>query len=97
MTVLVWNVRGLNKPTRRRDVKNHIQLLSPSIVALLETKVKQQFSVRILSCLPKGWAYCNNYTHSYGGRIWVCWNQEVRKCDVIAKSGQHVTLSTNNT
>ena len=49
MTVLVWNVRGLNKPTRRRDVKNHIQLLSPSIVALLETKVKEQFSARILS------------------------------------------------
>ena len=26
---MVWNVRGLNRSVRRRDVKSHIQKLSP--------------------------------------------------------------------
>ena len=69
MTILAWNVRGLNKPIRRRDVKKHIQSLSPSIVALLETKVKEQLSERILSYIPKGWAYSNNYAHSIRGKF----------------------------
>ena len=96
MTILVCNVRGLNKSVRRRNVKSHIQKLSRSIVALLETKVKEQHSKRLLSYIPHNWAFCNNYTNNHGGRIWVCWNQVVWTCVVIAKSSQHITLSVKN-
>ena len=97
MSLLVWNVRGLNKSVGRKDVKNHIKNLSPSIVALLETKLKENHSAKVLACIPKGWAFSNNYTHNAGGRIWVCWNQAVWKFDEVDKCSQHVTLTAKNT
>jgi len=40
MTMLFWNVRGVNKKRRRKDVMNHIQSHHPDVVGLIETKVK---------------------------------------------------------
>ena len=47
MTILLWNVRGLNLKERRRDVIDHITKLEPSMVGLVETKVKEHKSYRI--------------------------------------------------
>jgi len=61
MSILVWNVRGLNLK-ERRDVIGHTYKYSPPIVGLLETKVKENKSFRILKCLPYGWSHLNNYS-----------------------------------
>ncbi|XP_020249670.1 uncharacterized protein LOC109827119 [Asparagus officinalis] len=62
--MLIWNVRGMNKASRRRDIKRHIHSLKPSVVGLLETKVKSSKSHRITKCIPPLWSYCNNYIAS---------------------------------
>ena len=72
------------------------QQLSPSVVAFMETKVKEHSLREYSLAFLKGWGFCNNYSHSYGGRIWVCWNKEIWKCGEIAKSGQHITLTMDN-
>jgi len=77
MSIFAWNVRGLNKKERRRDVIQHISKYNPSLVALVETKVKQCKQNRVIKCLPQGWAFCNNYSSSLLGRIWIGWNKNV--------------------
>ena len=47
MGILVWNVRGLNTKERRKDVRDHVHKFYPSIVGLVETKVKPEKAFRI--------------------------------------------------
>jgi len=45
---------------RRQDVKDHIYKQKPSIIGLVETKVRANKSRRILGCIPQGWGNANN-------------------------------------
>ena len=60
MSMVIWNVRGFNKESRRQDVLNHIQHHSPSLVALVETKVKIENLPRLSNCVPLSWKSCHN-------------------------------------
>ena len=50
MTILIWNVRGLNKLAKM--LMNMFFKISPSFIGLVETKVKLHNSQRITSCIP---------------------------------------------
>ena len=50
MSILVWNVRGLNK-LERRDLKDHLTKVIPSMITLVETKVKTQKNYRIVNSI----------------------------------------------
>lgn len=39
MSIITWNVRGLNSPERRLDLSNFLKTENPSIVGLLEHKL----------------------------------------------------------
>jgi len=69
MSILTWNVRGLNLEARRKDVKEHITKHKPSFVALLETKIKVNKMIRLIRCIPASWMHKTNHEHSIGGRI----------------------------
>jgi len=71
MSVLIWNVRSLNKRVRRQDVIDHIAKYPPSFVGLVETKVKLQHSNRITSCIRNAWSSSNNCQFFNHGSIWV--------------------------
>jgi len=92
----MWNVGGLNKKERRRDVIHHLSNHQPSLVALVETKVKECKAKRVENTLHHWWGSCNNYDHSNLGRIWVGWNKNVWDCQVVNSSYQHVTIQANN-
>ena len=53
-----WNVRGLNLE-ERRDVMDHISMYGPTIVGLVETRVKESKASRITRYLPHGWSFLN--------------------------------------
>ena len=67
---------------------DHITKYSPSLVGLMETKVKLQNAVRINSCMPQAWASCNNCQFSNNGRLSVFWNHSIWSCTELAKSSQ---------
>jgi len=96
MSVLVWNVRGLNKKVRRNDLKDQLHKWSPSLVGLVETKVKENNSVRVTNCFPNNWQYMNNYTFSPRGRIWIVWDPACWTCQVISSSEQQITITCQN-
>ena len=64
MSILIRNVRGLNKE-RRQDLKEHLAKYTPSILVLVEIKVKPNQEHRILRCIPPYWFFTNNYEYSF--------------------------------
>jgi hypothetical protein len=78
----------MNKKDRRRDIRNNIEKLKPSIVGLLKTKVRSNKSLKVQKCFPAPWSYCANYTYSPKGRIWVAWDSNIWEASVISSSLQ---------
>lgn len=77
MILCSWNVRGLNDPRKCREVNKFLHINNIKIVALVETKVKSQNSLKIQKKFGTSWSWVDNYSHSPRGRIWVGWcNQE---------------------
>ena len=75
---------------------DHIHSHAPSIVALVETKIKLSKIRRVNSCVSPNWPSCNNFHLSSRGRIWISWNPDVWTCDVYAISIQQITLTVQN-
>ena len=96
MSVFIWNTRGLNIKERIQDLKDQLFKLRPSVVGLVETKVKEHKSHRITRCLPHNWSFANNYMYSPRGRIWVAWDMSVWDCNVISTSAQQISMDCTN-
>src|SRR3954469_731835 len=96
MTILFWNVRGLNRGPRIRDYIHLSSTYKPSIVGLVETKIKEINSSRILCHIPNDWESLNNYSSDPHGRIWIIWDARVWSCNMIQGSSQHITISAIN-
>ncbi|XP_020250141.1 uncharacterized protein LOC109827547 [Asparagus officinalis] len=86
----------MNNLSRRKDIKRHIKSLNPSLIGLLETKVKPAKSYRVSKCFPPHWSYCNNYTASSRGRIWVAWDAEVWNGTILSVTLQQITIMLQN-
>ncbi|KAL7184384.1 hypothetical protein ACSBR2_026520 [Camellia fascicularis] len=82
--------RGLNDPSRQREVAKFLKKEDINIVGLLETKVIDSNHVRILNHVLHDWVSLANYEHAILGRIWVCWNPAFCTIDVLDSSDQHM-------
>lgn len=47
MSILAWNIRGLNDPNKVKEIKHYLDSQHVSIVGLLETRVKEKNTKRI--------------------------------------------------
>lgn len=72
--IVTWNVRGINKEARHKEVCSYLHSFDVPIVALLETRVKKHNADRIRSKFGNKWEFADNYTHHDNGRIWLMWN-----------------------
>lgn len=79
-SIACWNVRGLNKASRRLDVKSFLSNNKTYLVGLLETKIRLQRKNRVLKAF-KDWQSIANYDYCPDGRIWMLWKPA--KCSVI--------------
>lgn len=60
-----------------------------SVAALIETKVKEMNSSRILQNLGN-WKFVGNYTYAHNGRIWLIWNSAKVSVACLSVTGQLV-------
>ena len=75
MTILVWNVRGLNDPLKQKGVVSRIRELKVNLACLIETRVKEQNMENIIRRHFVGWKVLSNYSNeASNGRIWFLWN-----------------------
>ncbi|KAF9598855.1 hypothetical protein IFM89_031975 [Coptis chinensis] len=74
MSIACWNTRGLNDINKAKEVHKAISENNLCIVALLETKVRQDnFSFFSQIACPS-WEYLNNYDSHFSGRICLAWD-----------------------
>ncbi|XP_056685776.1 uncharacterized protein [Spinacia oleracea] len=73
MIVCTWNVRGLNDPNKVVEVRRLLETNKISVIALLETRVKENKASKIQNKLGSCWKWEMNYSYSPKGRIWIGW------------------------
>lgn len=92
MTCFFWNVRGFNKDLKHFVVFEWVNNKEMRFGCILETRVKEGKSEKILEKVFRDWSSITNYEDSQGGRIWLLWRDSVRMSPVY-KSDQIITCS----
>jgi hypothetical protein len=100
MNFLIWNVRGLNHPSKQREVKSLINIHKIGLICLIETRVKENEAAKIRDAITSDWGFVFNYEKHFLGRIWVCWKKTDYEVTVIDKCDQSInccikSLKTN--
>ena len=72
--IVSWNIRGLNKRARSREIGARLSRLQPRIAILVETRVKEKNAGKCRKVLGQQWQVIDNYEKHENGRIWVLWN-----------------------
>jgi exonuclease III len=57
MNFLIWNVRGLNHPSKQKEVKSMIKVHNIGLICLIETRVKFHKADEIRTCIVPDWDY----------------------------------------
>lgn len=61
MSIIVWNVRGLNSPTRKRDVKQHLVKYKIDLMGIVERKLSNDKIDGFCKSINGDWKAINNY------------------------------------
>ena len=72
--VFFWNVRGLNKRYKQKEIKLLLQKNKVTLAVLIETRFKEKNMKTILKGIAPGWKMLHNYTDSPNRRIWLVWD-----------------------
>lgn len=73
MNLCTWNIRGLNKPHKQKELRLFLRKYKVDVMGCLETRVKERKSARIISQVAREWNVCCNYNAHPNGRIWLLW------------------------
>ncbi|KAK4736882.1 hypothetical protein R3W88_000579 [Solanum pinnatisectum] len=90
MTWLVWNVRGINKKYKQKELNTCIRENHIKLVGLVETKVKMNKVDAISQRIVSGWSLIHNYASALNGRIWIMWDERVFEVNLLAQGAQYV-------
>lgn len=92
MAEFFWNIRGFNKSIKHGVVKNWIKDQSILFGCIIETRVKEKKTEKIVEEVFHGWSFMSNYEFNLLGRMWIVWRSEVRMTPVY-KSAQLIMCS----
>ncbi|XP_021767730.1 uncharacterized protein LOC110732120 [Chenopodium quinoa] len=96
MIITVWNVRGLNDPSKVADVRQLLNRTKSNLICLLETKVKQHKSTGLQRKIGYGLNWVCNYSCSGKGRIWLGWMSDKLRVEVITIHTQFIHCCISN-
>lgn len=85
---LAWNVRGLNKRYRQKELTRYLRENRVKLAGLIETRVKEHKTYRISNKISPGWGFEANYTHAMTGRIWLPWDNNVYWIKILKNEAQ---------
>ena len=92
MSSFFWNVRGFNKTLKHSIVKEWVNNNEMKFGCIIETRVKERKSTKVLNSVFSSWSSMTNYEHSQGRRIWLVWRESIRMSPVY-KTDQMITCS----
>ncbi|KAL9227761.1 hypothetical protein vseg_003412 [Gypsophila vaccaria] len=67
-----WNVRGMNRTNKQREINYFMHNKEVGLFGLLETKIKSSAIMRTFTSFSNLIISTNNGFHN-GGRIWILW------------------------
>ncbi|XP_074308496.1 uncharacterized protein LOC141643297 [Silene latifolia] len=88
MIISSWNIRGLNKLVKQIEVNKFLTQNKLDILGILETRVKENKSQRILRNKFRGYSSFCIYSKHYNGRIWLVWNPSTTRVTMLQVHAQ---------
>lgn len=88
--IVSWNVRGLNKIVKIKEVSPLLLNLNPVMVVINETCVKEDMAAKIRDNLKIKGMFMDNYLNHDNGRIWIWWNNNKVEMNKVASSVQYI-------
>jgi hypothetical protein len=76
---------------KQREIRSLVKRFHIHLLCIVETRVKRENSVKIHGDILPGWSFAANYECHYNGRIWICWDPNFLKVDIISKSMQEIS------
>ncbi|KAF5208043.1 hypothetical protein FRX31_002370, partial [Thalictrum thalictroides] len=70
----VWNIRGLNDPSKGKVVRKLIDEKRIGLMGIVETRVKEKNKAVVFNSIGLHWPMLDNYEDHYNGRIWLIWD-----------------------
>lgn len=95
-----WNLRGLNKAFKQRELGFLLRTNKINFAGLIEPRIKKEKATGSLKQFAKGWEMAHNYDHSPRGRIWINWKAHEVDIQIIECHEQlihcKITFRDNN-
>ncbi|KAL9239109.1 hypothetical protein vseg_013460 [Gypsophila vaccaria] len=90
-----WNVRGMNRSRKRKEIDFFLKRNNVGLFGLLETKIRNKALNRAVDNLDSRCISTNNGYHS-GGRIWIVWQPTIFKLQFIEYNAQFVHIKVES-
>lgn len=96
--ILSWNVRGLNRCSKQKMIRNFILNQDIHLFSLLETRVKAYKLGSVYINVCPGWCFSSNISKHEGGRIIIGWNSRSFQVDILHMTSQliHCKVTTDH-
>ncbi|CAK8537830.1 unnamed protein product [Lathyrus sativus] len=85
-----WNIGGLNKVGKIREIRSRLQELKLAIIILIETRVKEAKDKVVREKLMIYDKHIDNYKDHTNGRIWIHWDCNRVEVRFIQSSSQFI-------
>ena len=83
MNVLIWNCRGVLKPSFRQTVLDLVNWHHPIIMVITETRLSGDSAKGIMAPLPFDRAMCSD-TIGFARGIWLLWWSDLVQVEVLS-------------
>lgn len=93
--IVTWNVRGMNKGSRHREICCALLDFKVHIIALLETIIKEYNATRIMNNFGK-WNKEEIYKDHPNGIIWLLWKSNEIRLQVTHTSTQFMHMEVSD-
>ncbi|XP_075095313.1 uncharacterized protein LOC142173590 [Nicotiana tabacum] len=81
-------MRGINKRYKQKELAKYLKENIIKIAELVETRVKEHRAQAVYNKIVPCWGFENNYSHVHNGRIWLIWDTNAYKIEVLKKEAQ---------
>ena len=88
-----WNLRGVNKPFKQRELRSFILKYKIPLIGLNETRVLEENHYNIAAGLMPGWRFITNYSYHYNGRVWVLWDPSILDITTVCMTDQMIHVA----
>ena len=92
MKIIIWNCRGVLKPSFQNRVRELVQNHNPAILVVMETRVGGERAREITNRLPFDGAVHTD-TIRYAGGLWVLWNSNRVDISQLSNTEQEVHIA----